>query len=395
MSSARVDVLVAGAGLAGSRLAESLRAAGFGGSVLVAGSEPHGPYERPALSKEFLVGTRSAEDLALRPRGFWDEQGIDLRPATPVEWVNLDERTARLGGRVLRWRKLVLATGARPRALPGFPALAGVHRLRTLADATALRQELRQGTRLAVIGAGFVGVEVASSALTLGARVTIVESLPLPFAPILGAAVARHIVERARNHGVDLRLGVRVRDLIGDGGRVRAIVLSDGSVIRCDVVLVAVGAQPNTELIQGQLELAADGGIPTDGSGRTSRPDVFACGDVASLRRMAADDHARLEHWTAAAGTGRAAAYAILGEDRPDNAPSYFWSDHFGWRLQMVGHPLPDAAVTIDGDGDGFVARYEDGDRNMRAALAVNRPSKLPALRRELALAAERVAVRG
>jgi NADPH-dependent 2,4-dienoyl-CoA reductase/sulfur reductase-like enzyme len=393
MSAARIDVLVVGAGLAGARLAETLRSAGFDGGIVVAGDEPHAPYERPALSKEFLFGGGGAAELALRPDGFWEEQGIDLRPATPVEWVNLGERTARFDGGVVRWRKLVLATGARARAIPGLPALAGVHRLRTLADATALRQELRPGARLVVIGAGFVGVEVASSALALGATVTVVEALQLPLATILGAPVAVRIAERARRHGVDLRLGVQVREVVGDGRRARAVELADGTRIECDAVLVAVGAQPNTELMRGQLELAADGGVPTDGSGRTEHPDVLACGDVASVRRTATGRHTRLEHWTAAAGTGRAAAFAILGEERPDTAPPYFWSDHFGWRVQMVGHPMPDDAVAIDGDGDGFVARYEDRDGNVQAALAVNRPGELPALRREVALAAERGAL--
>jgi NADPH-dependent 2,4-dienoyl-CoA reductase/sulfur reductase-like enzyme len=394
MSTARAAILIVGAGLAGARVAETLRSAGFHGEVVMAGDEPHAPYERPALSKELLVGARRADELALRPDAFWDENGIDLRTGAPVESVNLRERTAHLDGTILRWKKLVVATGARARGIPGVPVIDGVHRVRSLSDAMSLRGELRPAVRLVVIGAGFVGVEVASSALALGAHVTIVEALPLPFAHILGVPVAERIADRARRHGIDVRLGVQVRRLVGDG-RVRAVELSDGTRLECDVVLIAVGALPNSELVRGQLRLSSDGGIPTDDSGRTKHPDVLACGDVASVPRGATGQHARVEHWTSAAGTGRAAAFAILGEDRPDVTPPYFWSDHFGWRLQMVGHPAPDQTVSIDGDGDGFVARYEDTERVLRAALAVNRPDELPALRREVARADGRAPTAG
>jgi len=383
VSAEQVDVLIAGAGLAGGRVAETLRSAGHAGRILIAGDEHHPPYERPALSKELLAGTKTPDELALRDGGFWADQSVDLRLDTTVTDVDLDARTARVGTAAVAWRHLVIATGARARRLGFLPDLDGVHHLRSLAEALRLRAELRPEGRLAVIGAGFVGMEVASSARGLGLDVTVIEALDAPFAQALGPEVGLRVAERARDRGITLRLGALVKSLAGDG-RVTGVQLTDGTVVPCDTVLVAVGAQPNSEILAGRIELAADGGVPTDACGRTAAPGVYACGDVASVLRPDADGHTRLEHWTAASGTGRSVGFAIIGEDRPDPAPPYFWSDHLGWRLQMVGHPGREDTVEIADADAGFTAVYRNEGGDMTAGLAVDRPEEIGRFRRAL-----------
>jgi 3-phenylpropionate/trans-cinnamate dioxygenase ferredoxin reductase component len=387
MTGERTDVLIAGAGLAGARCAESLRAGGFDGRIVVAGHEPHPPYERPALSKELLLGTRTAPGLRLRDPGFWTANQIDLRPDAPVEAVDVGARRATVGSASIRWRVLVVATGLRARTLPGLRGMAGIHHLRTLDDAEALRDALTPGARLAVVGAGFVGLEVASSARALGLEVAVVEPEPVPFARTLGAAVGTRLAERAVAAGVDLRLGTPVRRAVRRAGAVRALELGDGSLLACDAVLVGVGARTNAELVAGALDLAPDGGIPTDPDGRTAAAAVFACGDVASVAHPHLGRALRLEHWSSAATTASAVAGAILG--RPARRPPvpFFWSDQFGWRVQAVGHVDAELGVSAEGDADQFVARYRDARGRLRAAVVAGRPELLPALRQELAAA--------
>ena len=386
-----IDVLIAGAGLAGSRCAETLRADGFEGRIVVAGDEPHAPYERPALSKELLSGGRTAGDLTLRPPGFWDGRDIELRLGEALGDLDLGARTARLGGEPVRWRHLVLATGAAPRRLPMVPPASNVHHLRDLDDAGGLAGDLARGGRLVVIGAGFVGAEVASSARALGVDVTIVEALPVPFGATLGPSVGRRLAALYRSHGVDLRLGEGVGGVTVRDGRAASVELADGVRIECSAVLVAIGTRPSAGLVDGLLELAPDGGVPTDALGATVAPGVHACGDVASPWRSELGGHRRLEHWTAASTGGAAVARAIMGRPSPPSPPPYFWSDQFGWRLQMVGHAAPGADALVEEREDGFVARYRDATGQVTAALAVNRPSDLAALREEVLAAARAV----
>lgn len=380
-----IDVLIAGAGLAGSRCAETLRAGGFGGRVVVVGDEPHAPYERPALSKEMLTGRRAAADLALRHARFWEERDIDLRLGEALHGLDLGRRRALLGHEPVRWRHLVLATGARARRLGAVPAAANVHHLRGLDDARRLRGDLDRGGPLVIVGSGFVGAEVASSALALGVDVSIVEALPVPFAATLGPAVGRRLAGRYRSEGVDLRLGVGVSGVTLGGGRVEAVELADGTRLPCAVLLVAVGTRPAAELLDGLLPLAEDGGVPTDAAGATDAPGVHACGDVASPWRPELGRHRRLEHWTAAAAGGAAVARAIMGREPSPSPQPYFWSDQFGWRLQMVGHPSPGTDPVVEEGGGGFVARYRNPAGALTAALAVNRTADLGALRAEVA----------
>ncbi len=380
-------MLIAGAGLAASRCAETLRAGGFGGRIVIAGEEAHAPYERPALSKELLTGHRAAASLALRDAGFWAGRDIELRPGARVDGLDPGARRARVGGEPMRWGRLVLATGARARPLPSLPIAENVHHLRTLDDARALRADIAPGGRLVVIGAGFVGAEAASSAIAAGAEVTVVEALPLPFAAVLGSAVGRRLAARYREGGVDLRLGSGVAGVERRRGRVRAVRLADGSRLPCTALLVAVGARPAADLAAGLVELATDGGVPTDPLGGTAIPGVHACGDVASPWRPELGRHARLEHWTAAASGGAAVAREILGHPPSPAPPPYFWSDQFGWRLQMIGHAPANPDPVIEDRPGGFLARYRDLSSGVIGALAVNRPGDLSALRGEMAAA--------
>ena len=372
------SVLIVGAGLAGSRCAETLRPEGYDGRVVVVGEEPCGPYERPALSKELLAGTRASAEL--RADAFWGERGIELRLGERVEAIDLERRTAGPG---LEWDALVLATGARARRVP-LPTPEGVHVLRTLADAETLRDELRPGRRLAIVGAGFVGVEVASTARSLGVEVTVVDMAAVPLERVLGPEVGELLAARYRAYGVELRLGAGLAGFRADAaGRVCGLELTDGSEVACDAALVAVGVAPAVEL-HGDPR----GGIETDACGRTALPGVYACGDVAAAWRPSLGTRLRVEHWTSAAGQAAAVAHAILGRERPYDELPYFWSDQFGLRLQHVGHAHAWAAVELEGDESSWAARYLDEEGRPLAGLLVNRPREVGLLRRELATAA-------
>jgi 3-phenylpropionate/trans-cinnamate dioxygenase ferredoxin reductase subunit len=370
-------VLIVGAGLAGSRCAEVLRAEGFGGEVVLVGAEEHSPYERPALSKELLAGRR--HEVALRPDGFWREKSIDLRLGTRVRRIDFRRRIAHAGADSIRFDALVLATGARPRRIPTLDGPRGVHSLRTLDDARALGADLGAGRRLAIVGAGFVGAEVASTAVELGTEVTLLEAGRFPFERILGDEIGRVLAERYRAAGVDLRTGAIVQDVRMDGAaRLRALALRDGTETACDAMLVAVGAEPVTDLLGG-------GVVETDSCGRTAVPGVYACGDVAGVWRPTLAQHVRTEHWTSAAAQGAATARAILGRSAPADDVPYFWSDQFGLRLQHVGYGVNWAGVALEGSPDSFSARYHARDGSLVAALLANRPHEAAAVRRELA----------
>jgi 3-phenylpropionate/trans-cinnamate dioxygenase ferredoxin reductase component len=375
-------VLIVGAGLAGSRCAESLRARGFPGRVVVAGDEPVPPYERPALSKAFLDGRRDEGSLQLRAPSFWRERDVDLRCGVRIDAVDSASRLAFTAtGEEVAWDVLVLATGSRARRLEAAPA--GVTALRTLSDARSLRAALRPGARLVVVGAGFVGTEVASTALALGADVTLVDAAAAPLERVLGREVGAVLASRYREAGVRLLLDVGLESFDTENGSVSAVRLTDGGAVAADAVLVAIGAEPETS-IRGLHGM--ERGIPTDPVGRSALANVFACGDVAVVQR-ADGRRVRLEHWTDAARQGSAVAAAIVGEAPPRAEAPYFWSDQFGLRLQYVGDNSEAVRVELDGDGGSFRAWYRDADGRLVAALLANRPREAAALRRELASA--------
>jgi NADPH-dependent 2,4-dienoyl-CoA reductase/sulfur reductase-like enzyme len=374
-------VLVVGAGLAGSRVAETLRGEGYDGELVVVGEEPVLPYERPALSKEILSGACTPTEIALRDASSFEERGIELVLGRRV--VRLDRRSAVLDDdRRVRWDAVVLATGARARALPG-PVPAGVHRLRTLADSLALREELLPGRRLAVIGAGLVGSEVASTARGMGVEVVLVDrSLPLETA--LGVEVGSVLAARQRAHGIEVRTAARTKGFrTSSDGRVSTVLLEGGGEVPCEVALVAVGAEPATELVAD----ASGRAIATDACGRTAVPGVFAAGDAAFPFNPWLDRPAAIDHWTAAAGLAAAAARAVLGEEVPYREPPSFWSDQLGLRLQFAGRPGPWARTELSGDRDRFMAAYFDERGRQVAGLFANEPLEFSRFRRELSLA--------
>ena len=270
-------VLVVGAGLAGARAAETLRVEGYDGRLIVVGDEASAPYERPALSKEYLAGTKSEHQLRLRAPEFWVDSEIELMLARRVVRIDPALRTATLSsGELLTWDALVVATGARPRSLP-FATPEGVHTLRTLADARALRASLVEGARLVVVGGGFIGAEVASTAVSLGLDVTLIEALRVPFERTLGADIGRLLAERYRSYGVDLRLATGVVGFRpGADNRVRTARLTDGNEVPCDLALIGIGIEPARELLPQPLA-----GYP-----------IYPCGDVTGGG-----------HWTSAAAS--------------------------------------------------------------------------------------------
>lgn len=380
------DIVVVGASLAGLHAARALRRAGFDGTLTVVGDEAHPPYDRPPLSKQVLAGDWGPERTALLSER---DDDLDLtwvlgRRATGLDvagrTVALDDDTD------LAFDGLVVATGARPRTLPGTEALAGVHVLRTLDDSLALRADLDAGPqRVVVVGAGFIGAEVAATARGRGLDVTIVEPLPVPLGRVLGGAVAETVAAVHRDHGVDLRLGVGVEEVLGDD-RVTGVRLADGTTVDCDVVVVGIGVTPNTGWLEGS-GLPLDDGVVADAT-CTVAPGIVAAGDVA---RWPHPEHGpvRVEHWDHAIAMGGHAAESLLAGDgaRPFAPVPWFWSDQYDRKIMLAGRTAGAEEVRIvDGSLDErrFVALYRRGDRVV-AALGMNRPAPLARWRMRLA----------
>lgn len=364
------SVAIVGASLAGLSALRELRAAGYAGRVTVIGDEIHPPYDRPPLSKVFLHdGPRP--DLTLAGAAELDELDaawlLGAR-ATGLSSTPGDQHTVEIdGGPDITVDAVIVATGARARTLPVRASLAGVHSLRTLDDAEALQQSLRDCRRLVVIGAGFIGAEVASTAAARGAEVTVVEAATLPMAHVFGDAVAASCAAMHAAHGVELRTGVGVQALSG-AERVEAVLLTDGTRLPADAVVVGIGAQPNTEwLDHPQIALHHPSrGIRTDACGRTDAPGVYALGDCAAAFSPDHGDHHRSEHWTNATAQAKLVAAAIAGTPMPPAAAPYMWSDQYGHRLQFAGHRTGrDTVRLVDGDlsDDSFVAVYERDNR--------------------------------
>ncbi len=380
-------IVVVGASLAGLRAGEKLRAEGFDGTLTMVGAEPHLPYDRPPLSKELLVGTREPEGVALRVAPGLDAEWVLGDAATRLDLVTRRLRTA--SGRELPFDGLVIATGSRPRRLPGLdPSRPGVHELRTLDDALRLREALAGRPRVVMVGCGFIGVEVASTARTLGADVAVV-SLD-PALAIAGPLVSGVATAMLADHGVHVHLGRRIERVLG-AGRVEGLVLDDGTRLEADHVVVAVGAQPEVEWLEGS-GLQLDGGIACDASSAALGAEhVVAAGDVARWPNpLFGGVPMRVEHWTNAVEQGMAAARTLLHGSGPDTAyrsvPS-FWSNHFGTRVQSVGMPgLADRTEVVDGSvaERRFVAAAYRGD-DLVGAVTYGSPRGLAPFRAQLA----------
>lgn len=384
-------VAVVGASLAGLSAARSLRKQGYDGRLVIIGDEPHRPYDRPPLSKEFLAGGIGEADLAL------ESDDEDLR----AEWLlgaratGLDtdgaDRVVRLAdGREVRADGIVIATGAVARTLPGTDGLAGVHTLRTLDDARALRDELALGGRLVVIGGGFIGAEVASTAYALGLDVTVVEAAPTPLAGPLGETMGGIVSALHADHGVRLLCGVGVKGLSGET-RVDAVLLDDGRGIPADIVVVGVGARPCVEWLEGS-GVVLDNGVKCGADGRTSLAGVVAVGDCASWYDPHAGIHRRVEHWTGARERPDAAVATLLawGATEPGvPRPPYFWSDQYGVKIQFAGHSAGADSVTVEEGAAGdrsFLAVYRRAGQPV-AVLAMNQPRLFMRWRKQLSAA--------
>ncbi|AMG86866.1 NAD(P)/FAD-dependent oxidoreductase [Bordetella bronchiseptica] len=336
------SIVIVGAGQAGAVAAASLRQLGYRGGLTLIGQEAHPPYERPPLSKAVLQGTATHAEAAVHPAGFYAENDIALLTETAVAALDPIARTVRLAdGRTLPYDRCLLATGGHARELPALPrGRAGVHYIRTLNDALDLRAALRPGVRAAVIGGGFLGLEVASTARELGAEVTVIENGSRLLERALPAIVSDWLAERVRASGVDLRLGGAIA-AIGDGPPY-AITLADGTQVNADLIVVSIGLAPEVTLArQAGLPLDDNGGICVDAQARTADPHVYAAGDCASQPRACLGTAARFESWQNANEQARAAAAAMLGLAPAAEPYPWFWTDQYGCNIQILGLPQP------------------------------------------------------
>lgn len=386
-SSSGDEFVVVGGSLAGLRAVEAARRAGHTGPVTLIWAEPHLPYDRPPLSKEFLAPGAVERYFAGRAH-LRDDLGVDLLLGEPARALDGSGRVVLVGDRAVPFRSLVIATGSAPRTLPEYEGRPGVITLRTLDDARRLRERLHAGARVLIVGAGFIGSEVASAARRFGNPVTIVEAAPVPLIRVAGAELGRALAARHERNGTELRRGVQVSGIHGDG-RVERVDLSDGSTVEADLVVVGIGSSPSTGWLDGSgvARHDLDGGVLCDAYLQTSVPGVYAAGDVAHWPNPLMDvPLMRLENWTAAGEMGSAAARNALAgaADRtPFQTVPYVWSDWYGSRIQFVGRPAPDEVRVVVGDLEGprFVALYRSGDR-VAGALAVNEPGKIMKYRR-------------
>ncbi|QRP49800.1 NAD(P)/FAD-dependent oxidoreductase [Amycolatopsis sp. FDAARGOS 1241] len=378
------SVAIVGASLAGARAAQELRAQGFAGRVVLVGEEPHLPYDRPPLSKAFLAGTADRASLDLLDAD--DLASLDLRLGTRAE--RLDPATGRLllSDGELAVDGVVLATGGRARRLPGTDGIAGVHLLRTLDDALALREELVPGVRIVIVGAGFIGAEVASTCRALGLDVTVLEALPTPLEGVLGPQLAEACARLHERHGTVLRCGAAVDELLTSGGRVTGVRLAGGEDLPADVVVVGIGMVPAAEwLADSGLEVG--NGVHVSAGLVTALPNVVAVGDVAAYTSAETGQRHRHEHWTnASEQAGVAVANLLAGTTTRHYTPSgYVWSDQYAGTLQLAGNPRPDDEVVFElggPDDAAFVATYRRDGATV-GVFALNSAKLFTRLRRQ------------
>ncbi|GAA2775223.1 NAD(P)/FAD-dependent oxidoreductase [Saccharopolyspora taberi] len=370
-------VVIVGSGMAGATAAGALREQGFDGEVVLFGQERHLPYELPALSKDVLLGNAD-EPVRVHDEGFYADKDIDLRTGTAVEEIDAAERTVRDSeGREQPYDRLLLATGSRPRSLsvPGSE-LAGLHKLRTIDDSLALRGEFREGRRVVIAGAGWIGCEVAAAARSHGASVTVVDPVPLPLLGVLGESMAEVFRRLHVEHDVNWRLGVGVAGF-GGSDAVESVRLADGTELPADLVVLGVGAAPRLELAErAGLALTREvpgGGVAVDATLRTSVPEIFAIGDIAAPEHPV-HGRIRVEHWANALDQGKHVAANLLGEEQPWRRSPYFFTDQYdlGMEYRGLADPRSDELV-VRGDPSAreFIAFWlRDG--RVQAAMNVN-----------------------
>ena len=380
-------VAIVGTSLAGLRAAETFRREGFDGRIVAIGAEAHLPYDRPPLSKEFLRGDWEPEQLVLRKQGV-DDLDLDWRLDARAVALDIGAREVTLhDGERVTFDGLVIASGATPRRLANQPNLAGLFTLRTLDDALALRELLDARPKVVVIGAGFIGSEIAATCRARHLEVTVLEMLPQPMVRGLGPELGAVLAAIHRDHGVDLRTGVQVEAIEGDGaGQVRGVLLGDGSRIAADVVVVGVGVVPETAWLEGS-GLTIDDGVVCDQT-CAAAPGIVAAGDVARWPNPLFDgERMRLEHWTNATEQGVHAARRLLGHDEPFAPVPFVWSDQYDRKIQTVGVVSSDADVHVAHgtlEERQFVALFGRRGR-LLGALGFNRPRFVMQYRRIIA----------
>jgi 3-phenylpropionate/trans-cinnamate dioxygenase ferredoxin reductase component len=368
--------VIVGGGLAGAKAAEALRDKDFDGNVVLFAAEEHLPYERPPLSKEYQASKKELDDFTVASAAWYRDHHVELQLGTEVSSIDPKARTVSLpDGSTVRYDKLLLATGSRPRRppIPGADAT-NVHYLRTIEDAATLKSSLAEGSSLAVVGAGWIGLEVAAGARERGVAVTVVEAAQVPLQAALGAELGEVFARLHREHGVDLRLGAKVDEITTSGGKATGLKLGDGTTVDAAHVLVAVGAAPNTALAEQAGLATGDGGILVDASLRTSDPDIFAVGDIAAAEHPLFGTRIRTEHWANALKQPAVAADGMLGKPGQYTELPYFFTDQYDLGMEYVGHAPAYDRVVFRGDVDGreFVAFWLDGDNRLLAGMNVN-----------------------
>ena len=365
--------VIIGAGIAGGTAAETLRKQGFEGRVHLIGAEPYRPYDRPPLSKEFLSGAKEQEKLFFKPQDFYTEQSIELHLGTEATAIDPSLNTVTLAnGESIRYDKLLLSTGSRVKRLP-IPGsnLKGVHYLRTIDDSRALAHSMNGASKVVIVGAGFIGSEVAAVCKTAGLEVTVLEIQPQPMAHILGEKMGAIYANLHTNRGINLRLREGISEIRGSS-RTEQVITDEGNAINCDFVVIGVGITPDTTLAES-AGLHVDFGILTDQYCQTSHPDIYAAGDVANWFHPGLDRRLRVEHWDNALNQGAAAAKSMLGAPEPYSPTLYFWSDQYDLNIQYLGHATEWDHIAVRGNpaDEKFTAFYlKDG--SVHGALVVN-----------------------
>lgn len=378
----KTHIVIAGGGLAAQRAVETLRRNGHEGPVTVLCGEPLRPYDRPPLSKDVLAGDTDAASLTFRPDEWYAEQEIELRLGRHAVGLEPDAHKVVLDdGDELGYDRLLIATGSEARRFELLDGRPNVLSLRTAGDARELRAMLVEGARLVIVGAGFIGMEVAATARKLGVQVTMLEAMPQPLVGLLGEDLGAWFADMHRAEGVDVRCLTTATDIVeGPDGRVDALITGHGDQIDCDAVVVGIGVLPADGWLAGSG--LGPGGVEIDAAGRTAVPDVFAAGDVARPFDERVGARVRSEHWEAAGRQGMSAAKAMLGLDVPPPPIASFWSDQYGMRVQQVGYPHLADGQEEDGDraARDFTVTWTRGGAPV-GGLLVGRPRGLPALR--------------
>jgi 3-phenylpropionate/trans-cinnamate dioxygenase ferredoxin reductase component len=350
-------IVIVGGGLAAARTAEQLRRSEYAGPITIVSDEDHLPYDRPPLSKEVLRS--ETDDVTLKPAEFYEENDITVLLGKAAKSIDTAAQTVTLSdGSVVTYDELVIATGLVPKRIPSFPNLVGIHVLRSFDESLALRQQAAEARNAVVVGAGFIGCEVAASLRGLGVDVVLVEPQPSPLASVLGEQIGSLVARLHRAEGVDVRCGVGVAEVRG-AEKVEQVVLGDGTELDTDLVVVGIGSHPATDWLEG-TGIEVDNGVVCDAAGRASAPHVWAIGDVASWRNTVGHQ-VRVEHWSNVADQARALVPAMLGQDAPAAVSvPYFWSDQYDVKIQCLGEPeATDIVHVVEDDGRKFLAFYE------------------------------------